>query len=262
MQLIVDIKNRFQNGDVLTRLILVNIAVFLLINFGKLIAWFGLFDGQWMDVIVHKLSFAEYLPVLITQPWSIITYMFTHESLSHIFWNLIVLYWVGQLILEYMGEKKLWAIYFLGGLCAIIFMWVSLYILQFAGTISGRNQFLITPHAYALGASGSINACLVAIATLIPNYTLYLFLIGPVRLKYVALVVILLSAISIPNGNAGGEIAHLGGALFGYLYTKQLQQGRDVGAWFNKLSRWRLKPKSKMKLAHKSKEPKSNMHYD
>lgn len=259
MNLIDDLKIRFGNGDVLTRIILINIAVFLVINVGKLIAWIGIIDPATITMLVNKISFAIYLPKLITQPWGILTYMFVHEGLGHLFWNMIVLYWVGQLIMEYIGAKKLVNIYLLGGLFAIIFMSAILNGMQWIYHSIGKPIDLITPYSFALGASGSINACLVAIATLIPEYTIYLVLIGPVRLKYLAIVVVILSLINIPNGNAGGEIAHIGGALFGLIYTKQLQNGNDLGAWLTKLIERFSKPgRKKLKVAYKRNAPEKN----
>jgi membrane associated rhomboid family serine protease len=252
MNLIDDLKIRFGNGDVLTRIILINIAVFLVINFGKLFAWIGVIEPSSISMLVNKISFAIYLPKLITQPWGILTYMFVHEGLGHIFWNMIVFYWVGQLILEYIGAKKLLSIYLLGGFFAIVFMSIILNSMQWIYSATGKPVDLIHPFSYALGASGSINACLVAIATLIPEYSISLILIGPVRLKYIAVVVVILSLINIPNGNAGGEIAHIGGALFGYLYTRQLQNGNDLGGWLTKLiERFYNPSRNKLKVAYK-----------
>ena len=251
MNLIDDLKIRFGNGDVLTRIILINIAVFLVINFGKLFAWTGIIDPSTIALLVNKISFAIYLPKLITQPWGVFTYMFVHEGLGHIFWNMIVLYWVGQLIMEYIGAKKLVNIYLLGGLFSIIFMAIILNGMQWIYSSMDRSFTLVTPFSFALGASGSINACLVAIATLIPEYTISLILIGPVRLKYIAVVVVILSLINIPNGNAGGEIAHIGGALFGFIYTRQLQSGNDLGGWLTKLIDRFSKPgRSNLKIVY------------
>lgn len=254
MNLIDDIKVRFGNGDVLIRLILINIAVFLVISFLKLFGWIGIINTDFIKLLIDKISFAIYLPKLITQPWSMFTYMFVHESLGHIFWNMIVFYWVGQLILEYLGGKKLLNIYLLGGLFAIVFMAVTLNGMQWLYSTMGKPTTLVTPFSFAIGASGSINACLVAIATLIPEYSISLLFIGAVRLKYIALVVVILSLINIPNGNAGGEIAHIGGALFGFIYTRQLQKGNDLGKWLTNLIDRLSKPKkSHLKVAYKRK---------
>lgn len=252
MNLIDDLKVRFGTGDVLVRLIFINIAVFLIINIAKLIGWTGVLDAAFIEILINKISFAIYIPKLITQPWSIITYMFVHENLGHIFWNMIVFYWVGQLIMEYLGAKKLLNIYLLGGLFAIAFMAVTLNGLQWIYGAMGKPVNFVTPFSYAIGASGSINACLVAIATLIPEYTISLIFIGAVRLKYVALVVVILSLINLPNGNAGGEVAHIGGALFGYIYTRQLQNGNDLGKWLTNLfDRITNRNKNKLKVAYK-----------
>lgn len=246
MDLVEDIKARFRTGDALTRIILINIGVFLIIGLSNLVFTIGGIDKTPYYWLLHKIEFAEYLPKLLYQPWSIITHMFVHESFGHIFWNMIVFYWVGQLFIEYLGSKKLLSVYLIGGVFAIAFQSLIVNTVPIFKNI-------ISPESYALGASGSINACLVAIATLIPDYTIFLILIGPVRLKYIAIAVVLLSLINLPNGNAGGEIAHIGGALFGFIYSRQLKQGNDWGLWLTKLiDRFSSKnTRAKMRVAHK-----------
>lgn len=236
-----DLKIRFRSGDTLVRIIFINVAVFLVINLALLIFWIGGFNTAPLDSILQKFEFAEYLPVLLYQPWSLITHMFMHIGLGHIFWNMLLFYWVGQIFTEYLGGKKLLNVYLLGGVFAILFQ------LLLMNAVPALSRY-VSPGSYALGASASVNACLVAIATLIPEYTVGLLLLGPVRLKYIAAAVVIISLINIPNGNAGGEIAHIGGALFGFIYTKQLRQGNDLGGWLTKLFDRITRPKSRSRM--------------
>ena len=223
------------------RILMINISVFLVINVARLVFVIGGLNEYHLFRVVQFFEFPEYLPKLIYQPWSLVTHMFLHIGLGHIFWNMLLFYWIGLLITEYLGGKKLAGIYLMGGMFAILFQVAIMNI------IPAFHKY-VTPDSYALGASASVNACLVAIATLIPEYTVFLFLIGPVRLKYIAAAVVAISLISIPDGNAGGQIAHIGGAVFGFIYTRQLQKGNDIAAWLTKLIDRISKPKSHRKL--------------
>ncbi|MEO8147270.1 MAG: rhomboid family intramembrane serine protease [Bacteroidia bacterium] len=236
-----DIKIRFRSGDTLLRIIFINIAVFLIINLALLIFWAAGLNDARLQWVIEKFEFAEYLPILLYQPWSAITHMFMHIGFGHIFWNMLLFYWIGQIFTEYLGGKKLLSVYLLGGLFAIFFQVLIMNVVP-------ALRVYVTPGSYALGASASVNACLVAIATLIPDYTVFLLLLGPVRLKYIAATVVVISLINIPNGNAGGEIAHIGGALFGFIYTKQLRQGNDLGGWLTKFFEKITRPKSRSRM--------------
>ena len=241
MNLWEDIKIRFRSGDTLVRIIFINIAVFWVINIARLVFKVGGLNEEPLQWIIQKFEFAEYLPVLLYQPWSAITHMFMHISLGHIFWNMLLFYWIGQIFTEYLGGKKLLSVYLLGGLFAIFFQVLIM------NAVPALRSY-VTPGSYALGASASVNACLVAIAVLIPDYTVFLLLLGPVRLKYIAGAVVVISLISITDGNAGGQIAHIGGALFGFIYTKQLRKGNDLGGWLSNFFEKISKPKSRSRM--------------
>lgn len=244
------LKTTFKQGNVLSRLMLVNIAVFLLINLIRLFLFLFKVEDSWLNFIVHKLSVPSSLSSLFYQPWSLFTYMFVHIEFMHILFNMLVLFWTGNLFMEYLGGRKLFSTFFLGGLSGALF-----YILAY-------NLFPVFQESVSfsrlIGASAGVLAVLTAIATLLPDYEVRLLFFGNVKLKYVAIFSIVLYAISIPQGNAGGQLAHLGGALFGFLYIRQLRQGRDLALWFNKIisffSRGEKHAK-KMHVAYKRTEP-------
>ncbi len=226
-KLLTDIKASFGNATSLYQLMLVNTGVFLFIQVLRL--FFYLTGGSFaiIPVLTTWLALPADFHELIYKPWTLVTYMFLHFSFSHIFFNMIILYWTGKLFAEYLGNIRLWATYLLGGFSGgILYLIVYNAFPVFSNSIDA---------AYLLGASAGAIAILVAIATLLPDYTVQLLLFGIVRLKYIALFLIVLYAISIPDGNAGGNISHLGGALFGFLMIKQLRQGRDITAWLVKL---------------------------
>ena len=222
----------FQNTSwsrltIVQKLIVVNVAVFALINIVNAI--FGLFLSS-LDQHVNVTSWLAVpasLGKLVTRPWTLFTYMFLHEGFMHILFNMLVLYWMGVIFLEYLGPKKLFSTYVLGGVAGAL-----LYILSF-------NIFpLFQPvlyESFALGASAAVLAIMVGIATLLPDYSIRLLLIGNIPLKYIAGVMLLLDLFRISGDNAGGHIAHLGGAMFGFFYIRQLHKGKDLAAGFNKV---------------------------
>ena len=231
-----DIRLSFGNANALYRIMLINIAVFLVIMLLRTVSFLFQLQPAIISFAILKLSLPSDFASIIFQPWSLITYMFLHQEFFHIFFNMMVLYWLGKLFTEYLGNDKLWATYILGGLTGAV-LYVVAYNLfpAFAGT-----------GARLMGASAGVIAVMVAMATLLPDYTVFLIIFGPVKLKYIAIFSIVLYAISIPDGNAGGNIAHLGGALFGFVMVKQLQNGNDITAWLVKLFSRSVKPKMKV----------------
>ena len=242
-----DIRIQFGAAKSLYRLMMINIAVYLLITITQSVFYLFTINPTFLNMLIAKLSLPANLSLFVWQPWSIITYMFLHEGFNHILFNMLILYWTGKLFTEYLGNNKLWAVYIMGGMLGGI-----LYILSF-------NLFPVFQNAsyaaHLLGASAGVIAVLVATATLLPDYTVHLLLIGPVKLKYVAIVSVLLYAISIPNGNAGGQIAHLGGALFGFVMIRQLRNGTDLTSWLVRI--FDRSAKSKMKVVARNKEGKA-----
>ena len=216
-----EFKNAFQrynNGHV--QLIIINLAVFVAMGIIMVITRIGGFDNLW-SVIHEQFQIPARFPEFITRPWTLFTYMFMHDlsGILHILFNMLIMYWFGRLFAEYLGSDKLIAVYLLGGLAGGIAYLLAYNTIPF---------FVAQSDAYRIGmggASASVNAIVVATATLIPNYTFFLLLIGPVRIKYIAAVIVFLSFLGTVGDNAGGNIAHLGGALMGFIYMKQLQSG-------------------------------------
>ena len=239
-----EIKDSFRPGDMLTRLIYINIGVYIAVNLIMVIGFF----------MNTNLSIVPYLTVpaapsrLILQFWGLITYMFLHESFFHILLNMIWLYFGGKIFLEYLNPKKLLSVYLLGGISGAL-----LYILTYNVFPVFANEL---PYSQALGASASVLAILIAIATFVPDYSVRLMLIGTVKLKHIAIFSVVLDLLSIPQGNAGGHIAHLGGAFFGFIYARQLQKGSNLTVGFEGfLDKFftLFKPKSKLRTAYKAK---------
>ena len=217
MSIIEDIKQSFRQGDNLIKLIYINLGVFLLVHIIMLA--FGLYKANG-NFIIDWLAVPANLSELMVKPWTLMTYMFLHEDFYHILWNLVTLYFGGRLFQEYLGERRLVTTYILGGISGAL-----LYILffnifpVFSDVLSGSK---------ALGASASALAIVIAIATYLPNFSVRLFFLIEVKLKYIAIAFVILDIISISQSNAGGHIAHLGGAIFGYVFIKTIPKGNRL----------------------------------
>ncbi|MCE4563508.1 rhomboid family intramembrane serine protease [Maribellus sp. CM-23] len=246
-----DIKRTFKEGSVLTRLIYINIGVFLVL---KIIGVVFYLAGQPFS-LVDWLAVPSVTSELLHRPWTPLTYMFLHVGFLHLIFNILGLYWFGQLFLYHFEGSKLLSVYLLGGL-----MGAAFYIVAY-------NMFPVFDSVYGLllGASASIMAVLVAVSFYDPNREIYLFFIGKFPLKYVAAFYVLLSVIGISTSNPGGNIAHLGGALWGWFYISQLRRGKDWGAGLVDLIdrlaeslKGSFKPRSRMKVTYK--QPPRNDH--
>lgn len=240
-----EIKQTFKEGSMLTRLIYVNLGVFLFVKIFTII--FFLFAVNGDNFLVEWLSVPADLNQLLFKPWTIFTYMFLHEGFMHILFNLLWLFWFGKIFLEYLTGKQLLNVYLLGGLLG-----AALYILAYNAFPAFSDTL---PFSTALGASAAVMAIVVATAVYVPDYTVYLMFLGPVKLKYIALVSVMLDIILLLDGNAGGHIAHIGGAIFGYFYTTQLKKGNDISSGFGKtldgFASW-FKPKKNLKVSYRS----------
>jgi membrane associated rhomboid family serine protease len=240
-----DIKKTFRHGNSLIRLIYINIAVFILITIAAIIG-FLLKNPEISEKALYYVSVPSSFKVLLLRPWTIITYMFVHQGFWHILFNMLWLYWFGTIFLEYLDQRKLVAVYLMGGISGAL-----VYILSF--NIFPAFSAVVTD-SVAIGASASVMAIVIAIAAYVPDYTVHLFLFGRIKIKYMALAIFILTSVMDFSINSGGKLAHIGGALFGYLYTLNLKQGRDIGKGFNKIIDFLVtafKPRKKLKVTHK-----------
>jgi membrane associated rhomboid family serine protease len=226
MDIWTDIKQTFRHGSVLTRLIYINLGVFLTV---KLIGLF-FFLGGLSSPLIQWLSVPSDLEMLVRRLWTPLTYMFLHEGFLHLLFNILGLYWFGKLFLYHFEGEKLLSVYIMGGLAGAL-----LYILAFNIFPAFTNM-----DGMMLGASASVFAILMAIAVYDPNREIRLFFIGRFPLKYISAFYVVLSIISISAANPGGNLAHLGGALWGWFYIAQLRRGKDRGSAVNKgISNWK-----------------------
>jgi membrane associated rhomboid family serine protease len=240
-----DIKKTFRNGSNLTKLIYINISLFILISIVSIIG-FLLNNPDISIKTLNLISVPASIKLLLARPWTLITYMFTHKDILHILFNMLWLYWFGIIFLEYLDQKKLVAVYLLGGISGAIVYIISFNVFPaFAGVVT---------ESVAIGASASVMAIVIAIAAYVPDYTVNLLLFGRIKIKYMALAIFILTSIMDFSVNSGGKLAHIGGALFGYLYTVNLRRGHDIGKWINRIIDFFVtifKPRKKLKVTYK-----------
>ena len=225
------LKRFFLQKNVLSRLMLINITIWLICLFICVFTW--LFNISDISFVTKLFAVPSDIATLAEKPWSIFTYMFLQEQFGHLFFNMLMLYYGGKIFLQYFSQKQLLLTYIIGGLVGALF-----FILAFNAFPVFENM---KGHAVALGSSASVLSILIAAATYRPDYTLNLFLLGQVKMKWIAIVFVVIDFLSISKGNSGGHIAHLGGALWGFLYAYMLNKDFDIYRIFKKRARIKVK---------------------
>ncbi len=218
-----DIKLQLNSGNTLTRIILINIAVYVFVNILFVFTSFGAASGIYAQII-KVLAIPSAFPDVLIYAWTWVTHMFLHEGFWHLLWNMVLLYWFGRIVGDFLGDDRVLPIYLLGGLTGALF-----YVLS-ANFIPGGGS------AMALGASAAVMAMMMTAASISPNYVFHLLLLGPVKIKYIAIVILFLDVIgTASNVNTGGHWGHLGGAFFGWIYVNRLHAGMDLTGWLQAL---------------------------
>jgi len=236
MSFLSNIKSSFKSSAVLTQLIIINAVVFLVLN---------------LTLHLGKVNLALYTSVhsdpidFLTHIWGLITFMFSHIDLPHVFYNMLWLFFMGQLFNVIIGSHRLLYVYIFGGISgALLFFITSLFVPELGG--------------YLIGASASVMAIAVALGFYAPNALVNVFLFGEIRLKWVVAVAFVLFSLIDFSINTGGKISHVGGAIFGMIYGIQLKNRVDIGSWFERL----FKKKSKLKVVHKARMTDEDYNYN
>ena len=238
-----NLKHKYRTGSVMTRLVFINVIVFFAL---KIIGvFFTLFNINNLDLIAF-LGVPSHIPLLLGSLWTPITYMFVHEGFLHLLFNMLWLYWFGQIFLQYFSGRSLGSLYVLGGLAGAL-----LYVAAF----NSIPYYMDMNRGWMIGASASVMAIVMGAAFYRPDVQLNLLFIGPVKIVYIAIFAFVLDFLSLGNAtNPGGHVAHIGGALLGYLFAMQYKRGKDITNWMSKWIDWLaglFKPrqrKSKMKV--------------
>ncbi|UFH55216.1 rhomboid family intramembrane serine protease [Spirosoma sp. KNUC1025] len=245
-----DFRSEFNKpNNTLVQLILVNIVVFLVLLVAKVSLTIGE-HTEWYDLMRDQLMMPGQINAFLHKPWTLFTYFFTHDEIFHILYNMLFLYWFGRLIDEYLGNRRLIGLYIMGGI---------------AGGLLFLAMYNLVPYFQRdtrpmLGASAAAFSVAVGAATLLPNYTFHLLFFGPVRIKFIVFFFIILSVAQTAGLNAGGNLAHLGGALMGFAYVKLLQNGTDLGRpiyWLADGWSSLLRPKPAVKVSYRQRSSAS-----
>ena len=211
------LRYKYATLNIAEKLIAINVAVFIvnaLVPF--LLGWSKVAIDQWFHLPKDFFDF-------LSQPWSLVTYSFFHGSIGHIFWNMLLLYFAGRIFLNLFGDKRFINVYFLGVMLGGLIFLLSYNIFP---ALVGTNTALV-------GASAGVTAILIFVCAYIPNQDVRIIFFN-VKLWQVGIFVVLIDLVQIPMGNAGGHLAHLGGAFLGYIYARKLVAGTDIGAGFSR----------------------------
>ena len=230
------IRIQLKSGNKLYWLIAINVVIFLVIQPFEIVSFlFGMHELK--NIILDIFVLPADTNVLLFRPWTILSYMFTQESFWHLLFNMLTLYWFGTIFTQFLSSRRMIHIYLFGGIFGAL-----AYLLSY--NIFPAFKYEV-PISVLLGASASVLALTFAAATYQPNYSIRMFLLGEIKMKYMALGLLLLDIISIPKGNAGGHIAHIGGAFFGFFYIIMLRKSIDLSNIFN-FNIFKRKPKLKV----------------
>lgn len=250
MSLLEDLKAKYKIASLGEKLIIVNIAVFIIyhvLNTGLALFKISGFDlSEW-------LAFPQDAAAFLYKPWTIFSYAFFHSGFWHILINMIVLNFSMRFFMTYFSNRRLMTVYLLGGVCGALLYMISYNFFPLFENLSGSNL---------RGASAAVMAIMFVVVGYAPNTSVRLPLIGAIKFWWIALFFVIQDIIQIPTGNnSGGNFAHLGGAIFGYIYALQLKKGVDIGEWFEKMSDsvislFKSTKKSPLKTVHKSKTVK------
>ncbi|GJM33573.1 MAG: rhomboid family intramembrane serine protease [Saprospiraceae bacterium] len=260
-----DIKREYNYGNMVTRIIIINTAVFVLVNLTWVILRLthAYTTPRLYNSIIHFFSLSSDWMHNLTHPWVWITSMFLHEGFMHILFNMLFMYWFGRIVGDFIGNHRILPLYLLGGLVGGLAFVLSINFLPYDATGAVH---------YALGASGAVMGIVVAAGVLSPDYLMHLPFIGGVKLKFIVGTLVFIDLIGLAGDtNTGGHFAHIGGAIFGWIFVWQLREGNDwsvpvsnlldrIKYFFKSLGNWgntRKGPRVVYKNPNRSRTPKS-----
>jgi membrane associated rhomboid family serine protease len=236
------IKYNFQQQGILTKIIILNVAIFLTVNIVGNVSHLNLL--QYLALPIGAEAF-------LFKFWTLFTYMFTHAGLGHIFWNMVLFYFMSQIFFTIMGQKKLLYLYVMSGISggALMLILGLLFPAQFQ-------------YASLIGASAAVMGVGAVMAIYSPNYKVYLFGAFELSYKYFFLGVFVLNTLIDLSENTGGKISHIGGAFFGLLYGYYLKQGTDLLNFsFSIKKKTKLKVVSRNNIGESTTKKKTNDEY-
>lgn len=244
--IITNLGERFRSGDVLAKLIYINVGLFIVIRLVWLVC---------LLMNVSGISFLQYLEMpsspylLLRCPWTVITYMFTHFDALHILFNMLWLYWFGSLFMRFFSGRQLGGLYVLGGIAGAALFMLAYNVFPYFRASAQCGMLM--------GASASVMAVVFAVAFYRKDLEINLLFLGRIKLIYLAVLTIAIDFLAMTQSNAGGHIAHIGGALLGILFARMIGEGKDLTAQVNRLIDGvanLFKPKPKMRVTYRRTE--------
>mgnify|MGYP001340141217 CR=1 FL=1 len=222
--------DEFKVSSSLNKIIYLNIIIFLVIKVCTSILF--LFEINTIELL-NKFYLPAEINLIKLQPWSIFSFMFIHSSFIHLILNMLWLYFIGNIFLQWLNNKQLIYIYILGGISGGLFF------------ILGYNYFPVLQknieNTLALGASASVFAIMMAISIYKPNQKIKIPFIQKITLKNITIFLTIFYVISLSGGNTGGYLAHIGGGLFSFIYIKQLNKNKIFKNIFKNTSKFNEK---------------------
>ncbi|MDR1938697.1 MAG: rhomboid family intramembrane serine protease [Tannerellaceae bacterium] len=241
-----NLQRLFHRGSILTKLIYINAGVFIVIHLWGVC--FMLFNMQEISLLPY-IQMPSSPASFVYKPWTVVTYMFTHFDFLHILFNMLWLYWFGTIFLQFFTPRQLGGLYLLGGIAGGVLFMAAYNIFPYFRSATAGSALM--------GASASVMAIVFAVSFYRKDYHIMLLLLGRIKLIYLALGVFVFDLLAITSSNAGGHIAHIGGALLGIGFASRMKAGKDLTAPVNRLidgivNRWKRKPR--MRVTHKRSE--------
>ncbi|MBX7182375.1 MAG: rhomboid family intramembrane serine protease [Bacteroidia bacterium] len=238
-----DILSNWRNGEAYVKLIILNVAVFIILLLVGLV-YQTITKESFDSMATYYLGLPSDPQVLLFHPWSLLTHMFVHSDLLHIFSNMLLLSFAGRRLFFLTSNAIFYRIYFLSGIAGGV------------GYVVLGNLFLqlglTDAHGFGIGSSACVMGCLVCMTILNPHEIIHLFLLGPIKIMYITTFLVLLDLLYLYAGNTGGHLAHLAGTGLGWWYGLQMKKGSYPGSWVNSIfSFFTFTSKPKMKVSHR-----------
>lgn len=253
-----DFYSRYVKGDLVAKFVFANVVSYVFLLF---IGVFSvLFNVAGIAAAIRScLELPASLLQLAFRPWTLFAYMFVHGGPWHLLWNMLALYGFGKIFLNFFSARQFVGYYFLGGLAGAVFYVAAYNLFPYFAPFLG--------HSRLVGASAAVTAIIVAAAVRSPQYRINLFLVGGMKLSTLALVTVLLSVFMLSGENAGGNLAHIGGASAGWLLAMMLNKGVDVVQYLYRPFEWvtslfKSTPKKKGKFTYVRGERSADYEYN
>lgn len=229
-----DVKEAFISGNMIIRIIIVNVALYMILALTQ-----ALFPTFFNSIFPYIALPGDILDV-VYKPWTLISHMFSHTGFFHMAWNMLILYWFGNIVGDLIGDKRIAPLYFLGGITGAVLYIISFYLLP---TVAPR----------AIGASAAVLSIVFAAVAVAPDYRVHLLLLGPVKIKFIGLFILFFDLLGATSQvNAGGHIGHLGGTLFGFLFVYLLRKGIDLSEWKSIVPAKKPRKQRKLRVEYKA----------